>query len=105
MAKNETRDFAKDTIAALKTRRALLVSVGADTEEVDEKLAEWADAKGDKEPTPELEKKTEPTAPEKTIPAPPVTATAPKTEKAAPAKAAAPAKPGNPGGGTGDTGA
>jgi len=102
MAKNETRDFAKDTIAALKARRELLVSVGADTEEVDEKLADWADAKGDKEPTPELEKKTEPAAPEKTVPASPAAVPAPKTEKAAPAKAAAPAKPGN---NTGDAGA
>lgn len=95
MPKNEKRDFAKDTIAALKARRELLVSVGGDTTSVDEKIAEWADATGDKEPAPELEKKTEPTAPEKTVPAAPTAATAPKPEKAAPAKAAAPAKPGN----------
>lgn len=102
MAKNEKRDFAKDTIAALKARRALLVSVGEDTASVDEKIAEWADASSDKDPAPELEKKTEPAAPEKTVPPTPATASAPKPEKAAPAKAAAPAKPGN---NTGDAGA
>jgi len=102
MAKNEKRDFAKDTIAALKARRELLASVGEDTASVDDKIAEWADATGDKDPAPELEKKTEPAAPEKAVPAAPVTAAAPKPEKAAPAKAATPAKPGNH---TGDAGA
>ncbi|SKM81092.1 Uncharacterised protein [Mycobacteroides abscessus subsp. massiliense] len=86
MAENLIRDFKADTVAALKENRVTAARYGLDTAAIDEKLAAWGEP---------VEKKDEPSAQQKAVPAPPATASKPVVAEAkrAPAKAAAPAAP------------
>lgn len=89
------RDAVADIVAALETKRELLASLGEDTAAIDAKLAEWrgeADEDAATDPTPPVENKAAPAAPEKATP-PASDNTAAKPTKAAPAKAPAKTEP------------